>query len=121
MYIEQAAAKINLTLQIIGKQPNAMHRLESLVVFANLTDRLEIVPSDESQNDLHLALHGPYGAPLTNILADAKDNLIIQAAYALREAAGISCGAALQLQKKHTHYEWAWWWVSRCGGGVAPA
>ncbi|MDD9841725.1 MAG: 4-(cytidine 5'-diphospho)-2-C-methyl-D-erythritol kinase, partial [Alphaproteobacteria bacterium] len=114
MYIEQAAAKINLTLQIIGKLPNGMHRLESLVVFAALTDRLQAMPIDESQNGITLALHGPYGAQLENILANANDNLIIQAAYALREAAQISCGAALQLQKNIPI-------MSGLGGGSADA
>lgn len=114
MYIEQAAAKINLTLQIIGKLPNGMHRLESLVVFAGLGDRLEIAPSDAAQNEISLVLRGPYGACLENILTDTNDNLVIQAAYALREAAQVSCGAALQLQKNIPI-------MSGLGGGSADA
>jgi len=114
MYIEQAAAKINLTLQIVGKLPNGMHALESFVVFAGLADRLDIMPNEAAQNDISLTLHGAYGARLAHILDDTHDNLVMRAAYALREAAQISCGAALQLEKNIPI-------MSGLGGGSADA
>ncbi len=39
-----APAKINLTLHVTGRRPDGYHLLDSLVVFADIGDRLEIAP-----------------------------------------------------------------------------
>lgn len=39
---EHAAAKINLTLRVLGRRPDGYHELESLVVFADYGDRLAL-------------------------------------------------------------------------------
>jgi len=39
---EQAWAKINLTLQIVGRRADGYHELEGLVVFAGVGDSLKI-------------------------------------------------------------------------------
>lgn len=74
MIQEHAKAKINLTLEILGKRADGYHELQSLVVFADIADRLNYTPSM------------PYG-----ILADGPfamdivgDNLIHQATLALQ-------------------------------------
>ena len=43
---EFAPAKINLTLHVTGQRPDGYHLLDSLVVFADVGDRLTIAPSD---------------------------------------------------------------------------
>lgn len=39
---EHAAAKINLTLRVLGRRPDGYHEIESLVVFADYGDRLTL-------------------------------------------------------------------------------
>jgi 4-diphosphocytidyl-2-C-methyl-D-erythritol kinase len=46
---EQARAKVNLTLHILGKRPDGYHELESLVVFADLCDELSFRPASEDR------------------------------------------------------------------------
>ncbi len=42
-----APAKINLSLHVIGQRPDGYHALDSLVVFADIGDRLWFEPGDE--------------------------------------------------------------------------
>ena len=55
-----ARAKINLFLHVTGRRPDGYHSLESLVVFADLADLIEIESSDE----LSLTIRGPFAAGL---------------------------------------------------------
>ena len=43
-YVEDAPAKINLTLAVLGRRRDGYHLLESLVAFADIGDRLSLVP-----------------------------------------------------------------------------
>ncbi len=67
---EQARAKVNLTLHILGKRPDGYHELESLVVFADLCDELSFSPARE---DL-LRLEGPFAGAVDgeNLVFKAK-------------------------------------------------
>jgi 4-diphosphocytidyl-2-C-methyl-D-erythritol kinase len=72
---ERALAKVNLTLRILGKRANGYHDLESLVVFARVSDRVTLRAGAE----LALKVHGPkaiHAGP------DA-DNLVLKAVNAL--------------------------------------
>jgi 4-diphosphocytidyl-2-C-methyl-D-erythritol kinase len=91
MLCEAAPAKINLTLHVTGKRPDGYHLLDSLVVFAGVHDVVAARPAA----DLSLALTGPFAPGL----AADPDNLVLRAARALAEAAGITAGAALTLEK----------------------
>jgi 4-diphosphocytidyl-2-C-methyl-D-erythritol kinase len=73
--VEPAHAKVNLTLRVCGLRADGYHTLESLVVFANVGDRLALRP------DLPLALsvRGPSAAAA----GDVADNLVLKAADAL--------------------------------------
>jgi 4-diphosphocytidyl-2-C-methyl-D-erythritol kinase len=42
---EIARAKVNLTLRVLGRRPDAYHELESLVAFADVGDRLTMDPA----------------------------------------------------------------------------
>ena len=87
-----APAKINLYLHVTGKRPDGFYELDSLVTFAGITDIVEISPADE----LNLTLDGPFVEGLTA----GGDNLVIKAAVRLRQAAGITAGAAIRLEKR---------------------
>jgi 4-diphosphocytidyl-2-C-methyl-D-erythritol kinase len=88
---EAAPAKVNLFLHVLGRRADGYHLLDSLVVFAAVADRLEGRPSA----GLSLTLGGPEAAPL----AAEADNLVLRAARALAEAAGVPPRAALRLIK----------------------
>jgi len=53
---EKARAKINLTLQIVGRRSDGYHELRSLVVFADIADELVLDPGDE----FALQVDGPF-------------------------------------------------------------
>ncbi|MFN3656482.1 MAG: 4-(cytidine 5'-diphospho)-2-C-methyl-D-erythritol kinase [Pseudolabrys sp.] len=73
---EQAPAKINLSLRVVGRRADGYHELESLVVFARLADRLTLSPDGEAA----LAVSGPFAGQC----GPAQDNLVLKAAAALR-------------------------------------
>lgn len=74
---EQAPAKVNLTLRVMGRRPDGYHELDSLVVFARLADRVSLAPG----RPLGLTVRGPTAATAGPI----ADNLVLLAAHALAE------------------------------------
>jgi 4-diphosphocytidyl-2-C-methyl-D-erythritol kinase len=86
-----APAKINLYLHITGLSKNGFHELESLVSFASIHDTITLVPAE----NLDLVIKGPY----RNDLPANNNNLVIKAAIALREIAGVNTGAEIILEK----------------------
>jgi 4-diphosphocytidyl-2-C-methyl-D-erythritol kinase len=104
-----AAAKINLFLRVLGQRADGYHRLDSLVGFAEIGDRLTVTASDT----LSLTITGPFASALRDI--PPEQNLAFRAAEALRLAVGRpDLGAALTLEK---HLPIA----SGIGGGSADA
>jgi 4-diphosphocytidyl-2-C-methyl-D-erythritol kinase len=67
-------AKINLTLEVLGRRTDSFHELKSLVAFANFGDRLALDPGD----GLDLEIEGPFAAAL------GPGNLILEAGRAAR-------------------------------------
>ena len=105
--IERAApAKINLFLHVGEKRGDGFHPLQSLAVFTAAGDRLT---AGEGRG-LSLTVDGPFAAPLQS----ENDNLVLKAARALAEAAGISADASLALTKNLPV-------ASGIGGGSADA
>lgn len=105
-FTEFAPAKINLHLHVVGRRSDGYHLLDSLVVFAGAGDLLSVSPSDT----LSLRLAGPFAAGLE---AEA-DNLVLRAARALADSAGIRPAGALVLEKNLPV-------ASGIGGGSADA
>jgi 4-diphosphocytidyl-2-C-methyl-D-erythritol kinase len=78
-----AHAKLNLTLEVLGRRGDGYHALRSLVVFAELGDILSFEP----EPDLSLAIEGPFAGAIEG------DNLVIAAAEAAKAFdPGISLG-----------------------------
>lgn len=75
--IEQARAKVNLTLRVVGRRVDGYHDLESVVAFADCADRLTL----DAGPDLVLTTTGPGAAEC----GDSGDNLVIKAARLLAE------------------------------------
>lgn len=89
--VEDAPAKVNLTLRVLGRRADGYHEISSLVVFADLADRLTLTPGGE----LTLAVTGPRAMSAGS---DA-DNLVVKAARALAaRLPGLATGA-FELQK----------------------
>ena len=86
--LEQAPAKINLTLRVLGRRADGYHELESLVAFADLADTLSLQPGAETAFDLS----GPFAAASGKV----SDNLVLKALAALRQSiAGLTAGRFL--------------------------
>lgn len=101
---EPAPAKLNLALHVRGLMPDGRHALETLFAFCTDGD----VVTGETADDITLEVTGPFAQALSG------DNLVLTAAHALREAAGIEQGAALRLTKNLPV-------ASGIGGGSADA
>jgi 4-diphosphocytidyl-2-C-methyl-D-erythritol kinase len=84
-----AAAKVNLVLEVLGKREDGYHELVTVMQAVDLSDRLVLEEADA----LELRTTGP-GVP------DDGRNLAIRAAAALAEAAGVTRGARITLDKR---------------------
>lgn len=89
--VEIAPAKINLYLEVTGRRPNGYHDLDSLVVFADVGERLTAQDAD----NLTLDITGPWAGALDG----EADNLILRAARLLKDEAGIKGGVHFTLDK----------------------
>ncbi len=86
---EIAPAKINLALHILGRRADGYHDIDSLVVFANVGDRVAAAAEGPP-----LVIDGPFASALS-----AEDNLVARAAIAIAREAGRLPDVALRLTK----------------------
>jgi 4-diphosphocytidyl-2-C-methyl-D-erythritol kinase len=73
--IDDARAKVNLTLRVVGRRVDGYHDLESVVAFADCADRLSLADGPE----LRLTTTGP----LAEACGETVDNLVFKAAQLL--------------------------------------
>lgn len=104
MITEPAPAKLNLALHVRGKLPDGRHALETIFAFCTDGD----VVAGEAADDVTLEVSGPFAGGLSG------DNLVLTAAHALRDVAGVEQGASLRLTKNLPV-------ASGIGGGSADA
>ncbi|MCL6608939.1 MAG: 4-(cytidine 5'-diphospho)-2-C-methyl-D-erythritol kinase [Geminicoccaceae bacterium] len=90
--VETAPAKLNLDLLVTARRADGHHDLDSLVVFCELADRLELRPAES----FSLVLEGPTAAGIPA----GPDNLVLRAARLLAETVGVAGGAAIRLVKE---------------------
>lgn len=83
----RAYAKINLCLDVLGKRPDGMHEIATVMETISLADRLHFL----SHEDLSLRCRGMGAQP---------DNLILRAAQLLRERVGGGHGAKILCEKR---------------------
>jgi 4-diphosphocytidyl-2-C-methyl-D-erythritol kinase len=103
---ETAHAKLNLALHVRRRRADGYHDIETLFAFCADGDRLSADPADA----LTLTITGPFADGLSS----GADNLVLRAAAALSEAAGVTAGAAIRLNKRLPV-------ASGIGGGSADA
>ncbi len=110
-----APAKVNLFLHVTGRRADGYHLLDSLVVFAGVSDVLHA----RFDGELSLAVTGPFAAGLGMAGLGAAgpgeaENLVLRAARALSALSGQAPRAALVLDKRLPV-------ASGIGGGSADA
>jgi 4-diphosphocytidyl-2-C-methyl-D-erythritol kinase len=82
---EDARAKVNLTLRVVGRRVDGYHDLESVVAFCDCADRLTL----KSGTELNLITSGPRAPDC----GETNDNLVLKAAQLLRQrVAGLRLG-----------------------------
>ncbi|OYT73664.1 MAG: 4-(cytidine 5'-diphospho)-2-C-methyl-D-erythritol kinase [Chloracidobacterium sp. CP2_5A] len=86
-----AFAKINLSLEVIGRRPDGYHELRTVFQTVELHDLLTIEVADAPS--VTLTCDDP-------ALSCADDNLVARAARSLQAAAGVTQGARIHLQKR---------------------
>src|SRR4030095_16311344 len=87
--VVQTSAKVNLTLEVLRKREDGYHELATILQSVDLWDRLAVEPADS----LSLVTSDP-------ALPTDEGNLVMRAARLLREAAEVSGGARLRLEKR---------------------
>ncbi|MGH6673452.1 MAG: 4-(cytidine 5'-diphospho)-2-C-methyl-D-erythritol kinase [Xanthobacteraceae bacterium] len=91
-FVENAPAKVNLTLRVLGRRADGYHDIESLVGFADFGDTLSFAPGGE----LALTMRGPNAT----LAGPDPDNLVVKAARSLAALIpGIRLGA-FELHKR---------------------
>jgi 4-diphosphocytidyl-2-C-methyl-D-erythritol kinase len=104
--VEEAPAKVNLTLEIRGRRADGYHELESLVAFARVGDRLSLLPGEP----LDLSVSGPFAGAI----GGASDNLVLKCARALlRQMPGLELGGFVLVKRLPV--------AAGIGGGSADA
>ena len=84
-----APAKVNLSLEVLGRHPDGYHEVRAVLQAVGLFDELRLAPAD----DLSLVVEPPGAAPV-------EANLALEAAAALRSAARVHAGARVTLAKR---------------------
>jgi len=75
---ESAHAKLNLSLRVLGRRQDGYHLLDSIVVFTELSDTVELRPGEP----LALDTDGPFAASIPSL----DENLVLSAARELGKA-----------------------------------
>ena len=87
---KQSPCKVNLLLNILGKRPEGFHELETVMHPVKLFDRISF---QRSKGSLELTCSDP-------TLPVDRTNLIHRSATAFLEAAGVTDGVAIHLEKR---------------------
>lgn len=105
----RAAAKLNLSLRVVGRRADGYHLLDSLVAFAEIGDVVHAAPAER----ITLSIDGPFAEPLMRA-GPPGDNLVLRAARGLQSLTRTEAGARLTLTKNLPI-------ASGIGGGSADA
>ncbi len=90
-HTRQAFAKLNLCLEIIGRREDNYHEITSVIQAIDLSDTLTFAPAEDGV--LTLDCDDPA------LASEGESNLALKAARLLQQAAGITLGAHITLQK----------------------
>lgn len=97
-----APAKLNFGLRIVGIRPDGYHLLESLFVPVALADRLSIEIFEQGEGDaseIELRVGFDEGLPGASGVPDTGENLVVRAARAFLNGAGLRADLSIHLEK----------------------
>lgn len=104
--VEEARAKINLALHVVGRRPDGYHDLDMLVAFADLGDTVTLERSDRDRFEID--------GPMADGLSADADNLVLAALRGFRGLTRRSESVNIRLTKRLPI-------ASGIGGGSADA
>ena len=84
----RAHAKINLTLEVLGKYEDGYHQIASVMQMIGLHDTISL----QSMDNIELSCNIP--------VLNSSENLVMKAAHILQEATGCTKGAYIYLEKQ---------------------
>lgn len=88
--LEKAPAKINLSLDILGKRADGFHEVEMIMTTIDLSDRIELHPLED--NDIKVSLESRY-------VPNDERNLAFKAAKIIKETYNIKKGIHIKMVK----------------------
>lgn len=91
MWTEKAQAKINLTLDVLGKRPDGYHEVEMVMQTVDLSDHLTFTETE--RDEIVLSCTAPY-IPLD------QRNLVYQAALLVKQTYGVHKGIRIHIDKR---------------------
>ncbi|MEI4623484.1 4-(cytidine 5'-diphospho)-2-C-methyl-D-erythritol kinase [Bacillus pfraonensis] len=86
----KAPAKINLSLDVLGKRQDGYHEVKMIMTTIDLADRLEL--TELSEDRIEIVSHNRY-------VPDDQRNLAYQAAKLLKERFGVKKGVSISIEK----------------------
>ena len=92
----EAPAKVNLSLEVLGKRLDGYHELRSVVVPVALADRVELTLTDD---DIELSVEADPGIDLSR-LGPQEENLAYRAARLLQTRYGAPAGIRIHIHKR---------------------
>lgn len=114
-HVVDTPAKLNLSLEILGRRPDGYHEIETVMVSIGLYDSLRFTPTADGSFSLatRLAVRPLPGEP-PPVLDCGDDNLVLKAARLLQSETGVRMGATIELVKRIP-------WQAGLGGGSSDA
>src|SRR5690625_1792084 len=88
---ETAPAKLNLSLDVLGKRPDGFHEVEMVMTPIDLTDRIELRLLDH--DDIKVSLDSRY-------VPEDERNLAYKAAKVLKDKYDVKKGVHITLEKE---------------------
>ncbi|MFA7172916.1 MAG: 4-(cytidine 5'-diphospho)-2-C-methyl-D-erythritol kinase [Kiritimatiellia bacterium] len=97
LIVLEAYAKVNLTLEILGKRADGYHELRSVVMPVSLTDTVTLAPA--AQGEIALTVSAENWVD-TQRLGSPGDNLVVRVAHLMRRRYCTDQGVAIHIHKR---------------------